>query len=109
MRSATINYFAIASRILPILFLSGISSCVVAEMEEDDDSLFGNTASNIVGGIEGSASIQGVTIINNRVWIDGKEIQPHINRVISKSGQIYLIKRNLSGVLVTSEAKRSGK
>ena len=63
----------------------------------------GNTTSVTVGGIEGDANIQGVTVINGKVWIDGKEIPPNVTRYKSKSGTVYRIARKGGAVSVTSE------
>lgn len=63
----------------------------------------GNTSSVNVGSIEGDANIHGVTVINGKVWIDGKEIPPKVTRYKSKSGTVYLIRRNGGAVEVTSE------
>jgi len=63
----------------------------------------GNTASVTVGGIEGNLTAQGVTVINGRVWIDGKEIPRNVRRYKSKSGTNYAIKRWNNGAKVTAE------
>lgn len=64
----------------------------------------GNTASVTVGGIDANADIQGVTVINGKVWIDGKEIPPNITRYVApRDRTVYLIKRNNGAVSVTTE------
>lgn len=64
----------------------------------------GNTAGNTVGGIEGDVETQGVTIINGRVYIDGKEIPPKVTRYKSpRTGEVYVIRRKGGSVEVTSE------
>jgi len=63
----------------------------------------GSTASVTVGGIEGGANVQGVTVINGKVWIDGKEIPPNVTRYKSKSGTVYRIERKGGAVSVASE------
>lgn len=62
----------------------------------------GNHASVTVGKIAEDANIEGVTIINDRVSIDGKDIPPNTTRYKSpKTGKVYLIERNKSGVSVS--------
>lgn len=64
----------------------------------------GNTASNTVGGIEGEVESQGVSIINGRVYIDGKEIPPKVTRYKSpRTGEVYTIRRKGMSVEVTSD------
>lgn len=64
----------------------------------------GNTAGNTVGGIEGDVESQGVTIINGRVYIDGKEIPPKVTRYKSpRTGEVYTIRRKGSSVEVISD------
>lgn len=64
----------------------------------------GNTAGNTIGGIEGEVDSQGVTIINGRVYIDGKEIPPKVTRYRSpRTGEVYVIRRKGGSVEVTSE------
>lgn len=61
-----------------------------------------NEASVTVGGIAGNANIEGVTIINDRVSIDGKEIPPNVTRYKSpKTGKTYLIERKGGSVSVS--------
>ncbi len=63
-----------------------------------------NKVSTTVGGIAEDANIEGITIINNRVSIDGKEIPPNITRYKSpKTGKVYLIQRK-GGSVNVSEA-----
>lgn len=64
----------------------------------------GSTAGVTVGGIEDDADIIGVTVINGRVSIDGKEIPPNVTRYKSpRTGTVYLIQRKNGSVSVTSE------
>lgn len=64
----------------------------------------GNTASVTVGGIGNDADVEGVTVINGKVWIDGREVPAAAKRYKSKSGTVYRIERSKSGaVSVTSE------
>ncbi|MEY2631584.1 MAG: hypothetical protein RIR00_238 [Pseudomonadota bacterium] len=63
----------------------------------------GNTSSVTVGGIEGDVQIQGITVINGRVYIDGKEVPAHVSRYTAKDGTVYRILRRNGGVEVTSE------
>ena len=64
----------------------------------------GSTASVTVGGIDANADIQGVTVINGKVWIDGKEIPPNVSRYVApRDRTVYLIKRNNGAVSVTTE------
>lgn len=61
-----------------------------------------NEASVTVGGIAENANIEGVTIINDRVSIDGKEIPPNVTRYKSpKTGKTYLIERKGGSVSVS--------
>ena len=67
----------------------------------------GNQASVTVGGIDADADIQGVTVINGRVSIDGKEIPANVTRYKSpRTGTIYLIQRKGGNVSVTTEEER---
>lgn len=64
----------------------------------------GNTASVTVGGIGEDVDVQGVTVINGKVWIDGQEVPAGATRYKSKTGTTYRIERKKSGsVSVTSE------
>jgi hypothetical protein len=64
----------------------------------------GNQARSTTGQIEPGANIEGVTIINGKLWIDGKEIPPGVKRYKSpKTGTVYKIERNGKNVSVTSE------
>lgn len=64
----------------------------------------GNQASVTVGGIADDANIEGITIINDRLSIDGKEIPPNVTRYKSpKTGKVYLIQRK-GGSVSVSEA-----
>lgn len=64
----------------------------------------GSTASTTVGGIDADADITGVTVINGRVSIDGKDIPPNVTRYKSpRTGTVYLIQRRNGAVSVTSE------
>lgn len=64
----------------------------------------GGKASVTVGGIEGDADIQGITVINGRVSIDGKEIPANVTRYKSpRTGTVYLIQRKNGAVSVTTE------
>lgn len=62
----------------------------------------GNEVSSTVGGIAPGANIEGVTIINGRLWIDGKEIPPGVKSYKSpKTGKTYKIERHGKNVAVT--------
>ena len=63
----------------------------------------GNTAHTTVGSIEPGANVQGVTVINGKVWIDGEAVPEHATRFKAKSGTVYKIIRKGSNVSVTSE------
>ncbi|MDP2809903.1 MAG: hypothetical protein Q8O34_07105 [Rhodocyclaceae bacterium] len=66
----------------------------------------GNNASVNIGGIGGDVDIQGVTVINGRVYIDGKEIPPKVTRYKSpRTGEVYIIRRKGGSVEVTSETE----
>lgn len=63
----------------------------------------GNEAKSTVGEIAPGANIEGVTIINGKLWIDGKEIPPGVKRYKSpKTGKQYNIERKGKNVSVTS-------
>lgn len=64
----------------------------------------GGQASVTVGGIAGDADIQGITVINGRVSIDGKEVPANVTRYKSpRTGTVYLIQRKNGAVSVTTE------
>ncbi len=63
----------------------------------------GNQARSSVGQIDPGANIEGVTIINGKLWIDGKEIPPGVKRYKSpKTGAVYRIERDGKNVSVSS-------
>lgn len=58
----------------------------------------GQQAENIEGVISGDVDIEGVTIINNQVYIDGVKIPHHIKKYKSaKTGRNYIIERGKNG------------
>lgn len=62
-----------------------------------------NEAKSSVGEIAPGANIEGVTIINGKLWIDGKEVPPGVKRYKSpKTGKLYNIERRGNNVSVTS-------
>lgn len=66
----------------------------------------GNVVGNSVGGIEGDVEMEGVAVVNGRVYIDGKEIPPKVTRYKSpRSGETYTIKRKGTSVQVVSESE----
>lgn len=66
----------------------------------------GGEASVTIGGIAGDADVQGVTVINGRVSIDGKDIPANVTRYKSpKTGTVYLIQRKNGSVNVTTEER----
>lgn len=68
----------------------------------------GNVVGNSVGGIEGDVEMDGVAVINGRVYIDGKEIPPKVTRYKSpRSGEVYIIKRQGTSVQVVSESENN--
>lgn len=63
----------------------------------------GNKVKSSVGEVEPGAMVEGVTIINGKLWIDGKEIPAGVERYKSLlSGKIYSIERRGKNVSVTS-------
>lgn len=63
-----------------------------------------NEAKSSVGEIAPGANIEGVTIINGKLWIDGKEVPPGVKRYKSpKTGKRYSIERRGNSVSVTSD------
>ncbi|WP_126443835.1 hypothetical protein [Sulfuricystis multivorans] len=62
-----------------------------------------NEVGSSTGSIAPGANIEGVTIINGKLWIDGKEIPPGVKTYKSpKTGKIYKIERNGKNIAVTS-------
>lgn len=62
----------------------------------------GNEVKSSVGEIAPGANIEGVTIINGKLWIDGKEIPPGVKRYKSpKTGKLYNIERRGKNISVT--------
>lgn len=67
----------------------------------------GSTAGVTVGGIGEGVEMQGVTVINGRVYVDGKEVPPNVSRYKSpRTGEVYLVHRGKEGVSVTTEGSR---
>lgn len=63
-----------------------------------------NEASVTVGNISADADVEGVTVINGRVLIDGKDVPSSVTRYKSpKTGRVYLIQRK-GGAVSVSEA-----
>ncbi|MFN3076350.1 MAG: hypothetical protein ABT940_05635 [Alphaproteobacteria bacterium] len=62
----------------------------------------GNSASFNTG-IAPGASIQGVSVINGEVSIDGEKVPPGTKRFTSRSGKKYVIDRGNGGVVVRDE------
>jgi len=63
----------------------------------------GNEARSVTGAIAPGANIEGVTIINGKLWIDGEEIPPGVKRYRSpKTGKTYEIERRGQNISVTS-------
>jgi hypothetical protein len=66
----------------------------------------GSTASVNIGGIASNAKIQGIAVINGRVYIDGKEIPSTVTSYRSpRTGEVYTISRKMGSVSVTSATK----
>ncbi|MCX7898311.1 MAG: hypothetical protein N2441_10625 [Rhodocyclaceae bacterium] len=64
----------------------------------------GNQVGSSVGEIAPGANLEGVTIINGKLWIDGKEIPPGVKRYTSpKTGKVYRIERHGKNISVTSQ------
>lgn len=62
----------------------------------------GNQISSSAGEITPGANIEGVTIVNGKLWIDGKEIPPGVKNYKSpKTGMTYKIDRNGKNISVT--------
>ncbi|WP_319242178.1 hypothetical protein [uncultured Propionivibrio sp.] len=60
-----------------------------------------NDASVVVGHIADDANIEGVTVINGRVSIDGKDVPANVTRYTSpRTGKVYSIQRNGGSVSV---------
>lgn len=66
----------------------------------------GNSAANSIGGIEGDVAMEGVAVVNRRVYIDGKEIPANVKRYKSpRTGEVYVINRKGTSVQVTTESE----
>ncbi len=64
----------------------------------------GNRAGNTVGSLGTNVDVQGVSVVNGRVYIDNKEIPPNVTRYKSpRTGEVYIIKRKGTAVEVTTE------
>ncbi len=62
----------------------------------------GNEVGSSVGSIAPGANVEGVTIINGKLWIDGKEIPPGVKTYKSpKTGKTYKIERQGKNISVT--------
>ena len=82
----------------------GKDGSVKARAEGASAARGGNEASVTVGGIAEDANIEGITVINGRVSIDGKEVPPNVSRYKSpKTGKVYVIQRK-GGSVSVSEA-----
>ena len=70
----------------------------------------GNDVSVNIGGIDG-AEIEGVSIINGSVFIDGRQVPDSATRYRSRSrsGVVYLIRRSATGVEIVDEASVKGR
>lgn len=63
-----------------------------------------NEVNNSSGVIASDAQIEGVTIINQKVFIDGEEVPRNVTVFASKKSKItYIIKRDKSGNVSVSE------
>ena len=62
----------------------------------------GGNASVNIGGIGAGASVEGVAVINGKVFIDGEPLSDNVTRFTSKTGQKYRIDRT-GGVHVYTE------
>lgn len=61
-----------------------------------------NEARVSVGEISGEADVEGITVINGRVSIDGKDVPSNVSRYKSpKTGRVYLIQRRGGSVSVS--------
>lgn len=67
----------------------------------------GGSASVTVGGIE-NAEMDGVAVINGKVYIDGEAVPAGATRYRSKKGNVYTIRRGPEGVAVESESSANG-
>ena len=75
---------------------SGNSATVTSNQQEKRSQ--GSVASNQTGVIDSSAEIEGVTIINDSVYIDGEKVPNHVTRFKGrKSGLMYSIKWGRNG------------
>lgn len=64
----------------------------------------GNQVKSSVGEIAPGTNLEGVTIINGKLWIDGQEVPPGVKQYKSpKTGKVYRIERQGKNVSVTSQ------
>jgi hypothetical protein len=64
----------------------------------------GGNASVNMGGIGSGASVEGVAVINGKVFIDGEAVPDTVSHFTSKRGQTYRIERDRGGgVRVTGD------
>lgn len=64
----------------------------------------GNVVGSRIGSIAPGKDQQGVSVVNSRVYIDGKEIPPKVTRYKSpRTGEVYIIRRDGGSVEVTTE------
>lgn len=103
-----------------ILLLTGAACAQVSVMKPGQDVKIGkdgtvivrsdsaasasgrNEARVSVGEISSEADVEGITVINGRVSIDGKDVPSSISRYKSpKTGRVYLIQRRGGSVSVS--------
>lgn len=64
----------------------------------------GNVVGSSSGEVAPAANIEGVTIINGKLWIDGREVPPGVKRYKSpNTGKVYRIERRGGNVSVASD------
>ncbi len=82
---------------VPAFAQHGENSATATSNQQEKRSK-GSVASNQTGIIDASAEIEGVTIINDSVYIDGEKVPNNVTRFKGhKSGLIYSIKWGKNG------------
>lgn len=94
-----------AFTILYLLFPGVVVAQVSVSAGSHDVSIGSdNDASNDSGGIAGDVQIEGITIINDKVYIDGVRVPKGTREVISKkTGRVYRIDWGKDGNITVTE------
>lgn len=91
------------------VWLGMMALVLSAAVQAGGQDMHGNVASSSSGVIEGDAQIQGVTIINDQVWIDGERVPASATRYRTRSGRDYRILRSPTGDIEVREQQRNAR